>query len=658
MTRARPRSAALRLSRGPAVIRMVFAVGVLAAPCSLSRAGAQAQPTAAPPGGSIVGQAVAGDTEAPIRRARIRLSGRPSTPPGTPPDPSKRVLREADTDERGGFAFSGLSAGQYTIWATATGGYAAPARPETITLAADARVSVTLRFVRAGAIAGRVLDEAGLPVARARVQAVPRELAEFGSRNSAPARPGLAITDELGRYRIFDVAEGEYYLLATYQSPPVAPGALKSVGASRTAYRATYHPSSAKVGGATVVAVAPGDERNQVDIALIRTAAAAVSILATDAAGAPPPLAQGSSSTVVFNAWLVSRDDPSVTLPLTARPGGEFSAPDVPVGEYFVAATIYAMNAAGAMQAREGAYVPLSVRGDVVGFPVRTNTGATVRGRIVIESPPAEPGAGRGGPGGAPAGPARAADLAARTLPTTVRVTDLMAYAQPAGDQALLGSLFSTGARATASADGSFEIRGVRGPTRFRTFGAAAFKAARRGGREITGQVIDLRGDERIDDLELVVTTATGDVTGTSTFDAATRENGAWVIAFPEDPAWCYTASPFVAYAALLGPFPPADTPVPPAAAGGAPGPDRASFYLARLLPGRYALVVINRESPAPPLDQATLERLRPRAVTVTVVAGRTVTVDLSLADGTSRGPWSRDADAGAHRETDRLRCR
>jgi hypothetical protein len=583
----------------PVTITVVTLLGVAGAN-TLVRAQGKPRPS----GGTITGRVVAADTEAPVRRVRVRLS---AVPASTLPSP-----RETDTDENGGFEFSGLPAGRYFAMAMPVGGYVAPPTMASVDLSPEGTAVITIRLERAAAIVGRVVDESGQTVARARVQAVPVTWVRFGKRASGGAQStGIAWTDDRGQYRLFDVAAGEYYVGATY-TPPSATAGSAPVGPAgpRTGYRTTYHPSAAAVAEARAVVVSPGEERAGVDISLVPAPVARVSVVAMDSSGQPLPQIAGPTSVVVSNVLLVSKTDPFATFPMSVRPTGGFSASGVPLGEYYLAATLYGPASSGAMRSSEAAWVPVSVTGDISDLPVRTNAGARIRGRIVWDA-------------------ASAVTRRGEVPLIALDVASMSAYAQPAGDPAFLGSVFTYGQRAGATRDGAFELTGVRGPTRFQTIGGTVFVGARRGGRDITGQVIDILGDERIDDLELVVTRRSADIRGTSPVDAATGRNGAWVIAFPENPAMCYTGSPFVSFTSLLGPFPPANEPPPAAGVGRTSKPDRAPFYLGNLAPGRYALAVVSRSGDRPDLGPPTLERLRAGATVLTLAPGQTASVDL-----------------------------
>jgi hypothetical protein len=73
--------------------------------------------------------------------------------------------------------------------------------------------------------------------------------------------------------------------------------------------------------------------------------------------------------------------------------------------------------------------------------------------------------------------------------------------------------------------------------------------------------------------------------------------------------------------------------PVQPAAAGGAVRrPGRAfTFALGSVVPGRYLIAAVPSPGVGYPTEPAILERLRPLAVPVTLVAGETVKVEVRV---------------------------
>jgi hypothetical protein len=414
------------------------------------------------------------------------------------------------------------------------------------------------------------------------------------------------MTDDRGQFRIFDLPAGEYYVSATYASMPPTPGTAPSQGpATRVGFQLTYHPSATTIADARAVTVGMSEETAGVDIAMARGEVAAVSVVASDATGHPLSTAVTPDTYAILQ--LVSAHDPSVSFTLFGR-GPRFSAAAVPHGEYRLIATVYEKMPSGAMRTREAAYLPVSLTGDVVDLPVRTNTGATIRGRVVLA-------------------PEHSVLPKGVVQGESTVMSHLTVSAYPT-EGAFSGSgAFSSNRSATVGPDGTFELTGVRGPIVFRTSGPAV-TTVRRGAKDITCAVLDVRGDERIDDIQIEVSTRLGSVDGTAPVDAKTLENGAWVIAVPVDADRCPARSFGVTWTLLIGPFPPVNLPTPPEA-GDAGGQDRGRFHFGNLLPGRYAFVVVNREGTAPPLDASSLAKLSIGATIVTVAAAPVINVDL-----------------------------
>ena len=166
--------------------------------------------------GVIRGRFSRADTGEPLRRVSIRVEGVQSSTPG--PLPSTL------TDDQGRYELRNLSPGRYQLRATRGGfvevGYGQrrpfePGRP------LDVREGGTLENINfslpvGSVVSGRVVDEAGEPVARGYVQ-----LARYGYFNGARRIMTLHgdSTDDRWEYRIFGVPPGDYYLLATWGEP-------------------------------------------------------------------------------------------------------------------------------------------------------------------------------------------------------------------------------------------------------------------------------------------------------------------------------------------------------------------------------------------------------------------------------------------------------
>ena len=87
---------------------------------------------------------------------------------------------------------------------------------QTVTVVARQRIDVAFVLRRGGAIAGRLFDEFGDPVAGAQVQVL-RARFERGRRQLAPA--GVSDqTDDTGAFRVYAIPPGDYYLGATLRA--------------------------------------------------------------------------------------------------------------------------------------------------------------------------------------------------------------------------------------------------------------------------------------------------------------------------------------------------------------------------------------------------------------------------------------------------------
>ena len=163
----------------------------------------------------------------PLRRARV--SARSA---------DQRVERVAMTDEEGRFRIDHLAAGRYSLIATKPayvtayyGSKRAGRGPGTpVALAAGQKLEgLALRMPRGAVIAGRVLDELGLPVSNARARLFQYRNASTG-RTLTPATGAQTFvnTDDRGTFRMYGLAPGEYVLSV---APPTSGGDVRQMSA-------------------------------------------------------------------------------------------------------------------------------------------------------------------------------------------------------------------------------------------------------------------------------------------------------------------------------------------------------------------------------------------------------------------------------------------
>jgi hypothetical protein len=151
----------------------------------------------------------------------------------------------------------------------------------------------------------------------------------------------------------------------------------------------------------------------------------------------------------------------------------------------------------------------------------------------------------------------------------------------------------------------------------------------RAGGEDLAGKPLHFTGTEIIDDLLVVFTNekAEVEVTLTGLREPEDPEN-VLVMLFSEDPARWHDGS--VQYTAIQATT---EMAVQPAAAGGAVSrPGRAfAFLLGPVVHGRYLIAAVPNPEVMNPTERGILERLRPLAVPVTLVAGETPKVEVRV---------------------------
>jgi hypothetical protein len=570
------------------------------------------QPTAA--GTAAITVTVATEEGAGVKGAQLlatlaspaspQAAGAPGMASVTPMVPAVRdggrgtaPQKQARTGLGGVATFAELPAGTYVIGVDLPAGFVTRAAPERVEVAEGAQAAVTIKVVRGGVVTGRVLDEDGDPVIGATVSAF--RLSRLGGR-AATSNYGTQPTNDLGGYRIWGLAAGDYVISAHFDGRETPSG---GGGVTADGYLATYFPGVVAFDASRPVQARAGQETGGVDIQLTRGKLGAVSGRVVDAAG-------GTSGAGGSAQIFPRTTNPTFSMRGSSiRPDGTFLIPNVPAGDYYV----YAATSPGRAQnaVREAGYAPVTVNGEEVPVVIQTNVGATVSGRVVLEgTPPAQAGApGSTGRQGQIRVTARPASDVARTFPT--------------GDQS----------SATVRPDGSFTLTGLRGPTQFSaTSGRAALKEVRRGASDISGHPLELLGTERVDDLVIVMTYDTGGIQGSVEDDSDQPMPDAVTLVFPDDPDKWNAVSPFirtarVAAAARDGASLAGATPGVVATTAASSVAGAAGFQVAMLPPGRYVVATFADGGVPSAPDRATLERLRELGSAVTVEAGQTATV-------------------------------
>jgi hypothetical protein len=546
-------------------------------------AGGQPRPSGS---AGITGRVVAADNGAPVRRATVSLSGLPDSQRNAGPS-RVYVSRSIETDVNGRFEFTDLPAGSYTINVFAVSGFVRLVRSKEATLAERRAADITIRLERTGAIEGRIADENGDGMLGAQVQAV-RRVNVGGHITLAPAG-AAATTDDRGRFRLFDLPAGEYYVVATYmRSQRTHSHEVDS--APQSGYANTYYPGATALRDARAVVVRAGRGSDRVDFALTPCRLARLSIHPVDSRGVP--LGRDAQLT------LTRRDDfhlASSSRFTSRREDGTFMFVGVPPADYHLVITTSA-------RMEEAAYINVTIDEEDVSLNVQTNTGARVSGRITVD------------------GRSAGDDPSSEVPSVWVSATPPLGKYGPAYARVPLARVQGTD---------RFELAGLRGPMAlFAEVAGGALLSIRRAGDEIAGKALEFAGTETIDDIVVALTTkvAQVDVTVTGT-SAGGEPQPVLVILFSEDPAlWHPGHLQYTRAMTSRVSKRPRDT-------VGGPGPlPPAETRLSRMVPGRYLITAIHDLDLSYPTDVRVLERLRPLAVPITLVAGQTAKVSLGVA--------------------------
>lgn len=247
------------------IVKKWFVIATAVAMSVAVGAGAQ---QAAPPSGTVTGHVMCGDTQRPARFATVLLFGVPAPMTGVsprtgvmpPPAPAKddeQVMAglkagmaafnstsfvQTQTDEEGAFSATGVAPGDYYVFASVPGyvqpvnqvraaieAGADPQKPlpgvPVVHVSAARESLASISIDRGAAVSGKVVWEDGSPVTKANVMVV----ATKGEKplppqysmvvmGSVAAGGVLAITDDLGQFRIAGLAPGEYYVKVQLQT--------------------------------------------------------------------------------------------------------------------------------------------------------------------------------------------------------------------------------------------------------------------------------------------------------------------------------------------------------------------------------------------------------------------------------------------------------
>jgi hypothetical protein len=415
----------------------------------------------------------------PIRSAEVRLTSNDG-----------RDSRIATTDASGQYEIRDLTPGAWNLRASKPGFVShTPNTSETnrpITIANGQRLSMDIVLTKAGAIAGRVVDDAGEPLADVQVQAFKRRTPSDDSFTPV----GVADkTDDTGAFRLYAIPPGTYYVRAIPDAGDRAPG-FANDGHN------IYYPGTPDVQNAETVTVAAGQEQVGLTVS-IPPVVIGVAVAGTIVTAAGDPA--GDDTSIHILRATTSGSGPQREMGLIGQVrNGAFRITNVPPGDY----VIDVLSSLSRPESWERASLPIAVgTSSLNGVVVSLTPTRTLKGTLAADAGTTPP----------------------RTFPTLGIVVET--------PTAALGS--DTTAVHTL---GDFSLRGIWGMQSIAVTGLPRgwmIKSIDIAGHELGAGLVDFNTVPASATLRVLITDRVGELTGTVT--AAREGRRAAVVVFPDD---------------------------------------------------------------------------------------------------------------------------
>ena len=321
------------------------------------------------PGTAVIrGRVFGADTGLPLHRVQILATSAIGDSVG-----------QSTTDGEGSYEIKNLRAGAYNVRASKSGyvtweyGQTRPVAPGTPVNAGepveirDGQTvdKVDLSLPKGGVITGRVLDEFGEPLTDVYVAL---QRSEFRDGRRRTLGTGFsATTNDIGDFRMFGVAPGQYYVSATLRTPGVTD--------DRKGYVTTFLPGTVNPADAQRITVGVGQMLSDLTMVLAPAPMARISGVAVDSTG--QPLA-GVPLTAYIQQQAAGFTSVSDTF---TKPDGGFELTRLPQGEYLITT---ADRLRGDQRESAATTVAVSAK-DITGVRLVGVKNSTVSGRLVVD---------------------------------------------------------------------------------------------------------------------------------------------------------------------------------------------------------------------------------------------------------------------------------
>jgi carboxypeptidase family protein len=468
-------------------------IAILLGVCSFAAAQPQTQSTprqnTTPATATIRGHVVGADSGQPLRHALVRVQ-----PMGPLDGGATSVVREpksTSTDADGRFELTDLQPGRYILTATRntyvpfTWGQTQNGAPNPLELrAGEVNEHVDFSLQRGGVVTGRIVDEFGEPMSNLQVAAMQTRSIN-GKRDLI--QTGFATTDDLGEFRIFGLAPGQYSVKATWHRPGPAPDPTSP---DRTGYPETFFPGTTEADEAQRFTLRAGQTVSDLAMALTPISTVRLEGTIVDADGRPM-----TGTTLIVGK---TSGNSGFFSGAPVRPDGTFLVASLTPGEYL-------LRTQPMPPRKDVATMKLTVgTEDIKDLRLVAMPPSTISGRVIVD-------------------PAQAA-----SLPNPVQL-----MAMPIG-----GQTFGGMTTARVGDDLSFELTAIAGRHRINWPNQPpgwTIRAIRINNVDVTDDDLDVKAGENISGVDVELTNKTATISGLVTTAGGTPAKDYTVIVFAAD---------------------------------------------------------------------------------------------------------------------------